>query len=127
MDANRCGTYEKLVPIQAIVGCNGDNCSYYHEVLCPGLEYECLDSTSIMQLVNDYVANTTIHTPISEILIFNSIENFDEGETLSQPKAYFDDMVISIQLPNMYNSDTIFTFHYSGFKGKFWDTDLKIK
>lgn len=125
--SNPCGTFEKLIPIQAIMGCTGDKCDYSHEVLCPGLEYECLDSTSIMQLVDNYVAKTIGNTPIREIAVFSSIEHYDKGETLSQPKAYFDDMVIVIRFPKDPYSETTFIFCDSGFEGNIWDPELMKK
>jgi hypothetical protein len=74
-----------------------------------------------MTLVKEYIETNVSNTPIYSINIFNSIEEFDPGESLSQPAEYFEDLILSIQLPNEYHRDTIFEFMQSGHSGATWD------
>ena len=74
---------------------NNGSISYQHSILVKGLSKGC-DSAIVLTAVKNYVKSTSSETPISSVEIFNSIEHFDSGETLSQPKDLYRDCVVEV-------------------------------
>jgi len=87
---------KKVERIQAIKGGNNGFISYYHEVLMEGLSSSCLDSALVLNLIAKYI-DTSSYKPIGGIGIFKSKSGYDIGETLSQPKEYNNNRVLSIR------------------------------
>jgi hypothetical protein len=83
--------------IQIIPGSNNGDVSYHHELYVPGITKNC-DSAIVMTIVRAYVQGQRQNIPISSVQIFRSKENFDMGETLSQPYAYYADCVVWVFL-----------------------------
>jgi len=86
------GTPQKLLTIRLD---NNGSISYQHEVLLEGLSKNC-DSTTVMTAIKNYMENNASDTPISSVAVYNSAEHFDSGETLSQPKEFYGDCVVSV-------------------------------
>ncbi|MBX2922900.1 MAG: hypothetical protein KF746_11950 [Chitinophagaceae bacterium] len=113
---------KKVERIQAIKGGNNGFISYYHEVLMEGLSSSCLDSLIILNLVAKYM-DTADFKPIGAIGIFRSKSGYDPGETLSQPKEYNDNEILSI---DFYQDSTLpkeFSFYRKGkiiYEGRNW-------
>ncbi len=96
--------------------------SYLHEVEIKGLSLKC-DSATIMALINDYVKDNLGDTPIQIIELYRSKQNFDIGETLSQPNEYYYDRVIRVSFDQSTNHPSTFEFFEDGktiYKGNAW-------
>lgn len=101
--------------IQTIFGSNNGEVSYSHEIEVKGASFGC-DSASIMGAIKKYIELNPSDTPIRDITVFKSMENFDKGESLSQPKAYYDDQVITVYFDEETNSPKSFAFYDGGHK-----------
>lgn len=108
--------------IQSIYGSNNGVVSYSHEVQLKGVSLKC-DSTSIMAAINKYLESNSKDMPVSDVQVFSSRENYDSGESLSQPKEYWNDLVVSVHLDTATNKPESFVFYSSGrkiYEGKRW-------
>ena len=101
--------------IQTIYGSNNGVVSYSHEVELQGVTLNC-DSTSIITAINNYLEYNSDDMPISDVQFFSSRRNYDSGESLSQPKEYWDDLVVSVYLDTATNKPESFVFYSSGRK-----------
>lgn len=108
--------------IQTIYLSNNGEISYLHEIGIEGVSLNC-DSTTVMSLINDYMASNVDKMPIAQIQIFKSMEHFDSGESLSQPKEYLHDRVLTVYLDKITNLPESFAFYDDGptiWEGKRW-------
>jgi hypothetical protein len=111
----------KIISIQ---GKNNEKISYKHLVLVEGLDKRCLDSITGMRIVDNYIKSQDKDLPIRRIQLFNSIDNFDQGETLSQPKSFYGDCLVEILLDTVKLTPIGFTFYSSSgmvtYEGSSW-------
>jgi hypothetical protein len=108
--------------IQTIYLRNNQEVSYVHEVEIKGISLRC-DSATVMSIVSNYIASTTDKLPIDQIQLFKTSENFDQGESLSQPAAYLHDRVITIYFNRVDGSPNEFAFYDEGpiiYQGPRW-------
>lgn len=101
---------------------NNDVVSYSHEVELKGVSLDC-DSTLIITAINNYLESNSDDMPISDVQVFSSMRNYDSGESLSQPKEYWDDLVVSVYLDTATYKPKSFVFYSSGrkiYEGKKW-------
>ena len=120
-DAEPCNPGEPK-GIQTIYLSNNGAVSYLHEIEVAGISLKC-DSTTVMSLVNRYMAANANDTPISQIEIFRSMKHFDSGESLSQPEEYGDDRVFEISFEKKTLQPKSFVFYDDGrqiFEGDRW-------
>lgn len=83
---------------------------FSHYVLANGLYRECLDSALLMERVKDYLTYTLRDTPIVSIHVYNSLNGYDSGESSSQPKRFFRNEILRIDIDTATHLFTNFTF-----------------
>jgi hypothetical protein len=108
--------------IQSIYMSNCGVASYLHEIEVKGLSLKC-DSVTIITLINNYINSNLSDTPINIIDMFSSKQNFDIGETLSQPNEYYKERVVRIYFDQNTNHIKTFEFFDEGitiYKGNVW-------
>jgi len=92
--------------------------SYQHNILIEGITKNC-DSITVMSAIKSYVENNSSDTPILNVAVFNSTENYDRGETLSQPKEFYGDCVVEVWFDLPTGKPESFSFFYNSDKGKY--------
>jgi hypothetical protein len=97
--------------------------SYSHSIFIEGLSKDC-DSNIVMAAIKDYVENTSSDVPVASVSVFNSLNHFDEGETLSQPKEFYGDCVVEVWFaPSSKLPEKFIFFNASGntkYEGNRW-------
>lgn len=102
---------------------NNGSISYQHSILVKGLSKGC-DSVTVLAAIKNYVESNPSETPISSVGVFNSIEYFDRGETLSQSKEFYGDCVVEVWLDTSSGLPRNFVFFDKNgnvkFEGNMW-------
>lgn len=104
----------KILKVEKILAVElGENSaiSYQHLVLLEGFDKRCLDSNAVLKVARQYISETSVDTPIHGIRFFNSLKNFDSGETLSQPKSFFKNSLVSIWFSENTKQPELFIFY----------------
>ena len=108
--------------IQQLDGSNGGVVSSSHHIVVEGISLNC-DSSTVMNIIKSYIETDTSNIPVSDIWIFKSKKHYDEGETLSQPKEYFDDEVMEVYFDEATHKPERFVFYDGGrkfYEGNRW-------
>ena len=111
--------------IFTIFGSNNGVVSYSHLILVPQFIKGEVDSSEAMQVIKGYLDTVHNNKPISSIQIFNSIANYDPGESISQPRAFHKACVVAIQLDTNSLKPLSFRFYndlgYPKYNGIRWN------
>lgn len=94
--ANKC-EFKSVKHILTIPLGYDESTSYVHYIFLEGISRKCNDSALLVQTAQKYIRSLTEGKPVSRVYILNSIEDFDKGESLSQPKSLYGSCLVSIK------------------------------
>ena len=97
---------------------------YWDYVLSNDLGWNCLDSTQIVDMLKSYLNTQIDNKKIYGISLLNKLEDYDPGESLSQPPSFFRNIMLDVYFDTATLNPQKFIFydrsHKVVFKGGHW-------
>ncbi len=90
--------------------------TYWDYVLADSINRDCIDSAEVVKMLLKYIAMRQDENKLYKISLLNKIEDFDKGEDLSQPKSFFDNILIDVYFDTISYKTKEFIFYNSNHK-----------
>jgi len=105
--------------------CEDDTiCTYWDYVVADSLYRGCIDSTETVKMLSDYIKSRSDENKLYKVSVLNKVQDYDRGEDLSQPKSFFNNVLIEVYFDTSNYKPTTFVFYDSGhkeiYRGKQW-------